>query len=776
MSSVRKKRWLDFTRVLLAPISVIAATFLVCGAAAGTDSETAQAAPTASAAKITVDYPLNGSVFPPDITAPTFLWRDPSETATRWAIDISFAGHAVPIRIEVPGKLLQVGQLDPEAGPGPELTLEQAATHTWQPDAATWATVKKLSVHAPATIAIIGIAGEDHKPVSSGSVTISTSADPVGAPLFYRNVPLRTSAPPEDAPIAPLPQSAIPMIKWEVRNISEPESHVVMEKLSTCANCHSFSRDGKTFGLDMDGPRNDKGLYALVPVSKNMTIHTQDMIRWSSFRLNSEASTTSPATKRFGFMSQVSPDGRFVVTSIGPPNNANKNQKQVPGLASGLLDRLFSTNYKDFRFLQVFYPTRGILAWYDRKEAKMQPLPGADDPNFVQTSAFWSPDGKYLIFSRAAARDPFPPGAPKPQYANDPREPQIQYDLYKIPFNEGRGGKAVPLAGASGNGMSNNFPKVSPDGKWIVFVQNKNGLLMRPDSRLFIVPFNGGKARLMTCNTSLMNSWHSFSPNGRWLAFSSKARSPYTQLMLTHIDADGNDTPAIMVENTTAANRAVNIPEFVNVDPEDSIARIDPQATEFYKMVDEAFALANRNQLPEAIETLRGALQRDPDDAMAHFNLANLLNATHQSGDALEEFRKASALNPEETIFLESLGMSLEMNGRPNEALVALRKAAELDPTSAAFAFNLGSVMGWNGDYSGGLAALENASKLSNTNNLRIEMGLAQAYDKSGDFSKAVATARHALDLATAAHDEQAEKEIQQFLDFSEHRSELRNH
>jgi Flp pilus assembly protein TadD len=770
---IRNKQRLDFNRVLLAWFFAIAAITLVCGAAAGTHPGTEQAVPAANPAKIKVDYPLNGSVFPPDITAPTFLWHDPSQTATGWVIGISFAGHK-QIRIVAPGKNMQVGELDPDAGPGLELTPEQAATHTWQPDAATWAIIKRLSVNAPATIAISGIAGGYHTTVSSGSVTVSTSTDPVGAPIFYRNVPLRTSAPSEDAPIAPLPQSAIPLIKWEVRNISEPESHVVMEKLPTCANCHSFSRDGKTFGLDMDGPRNDKGLYALVPVSKHMTIRTQDMIHWSSFHLNSEASTSSPATKRFGFMSQISPDGRYVVTSIGPPNIANKNQKEVPGLASGLLDRLFSTNYKDFRFLQVFYPTRGILAWYDRKEEKMQPLPGADDPNFVQTSAFWSPDGKYLIFSRAAARDPFPPGAPKPAYANDPREPQIQYDLYKIPFNEGRGGKAVPLAGASGNGMSNNFPKVSPDGKWIVFVQNKNGLLMRPDSRLFIIPFNGGKARLMTCNTFLMNSWHTFSPNGKWLAFSSKSRSPYTQLMLTHIDANGNDTPAILVENTTAANRAVNIPEFVNVDSEDSIAKIDPQATEFYKMVDQAFVLARNNHLPEAIEMLRSALQRDPDDAMAHFNLANLLNATQQSGDALAEFRKASALNPEETTFLESLGMSLEMNGRRDEALVELRKAADLDPTSAAFVFNLGSVMEWNGDYAGALGALEKASKLSDSNNLRIEFGLAQAFDKAGNPSKAIETARHALDLATAAHDEQAEKEIQQFLDPYEHRSELR--
>ena len=376
-----------------------------------------------------------------------------------------------------------------------------------------------------------------------------------------------------------------------------------MTNLPTCANCHSISRDGTTFGLDLDGPRNDKGLYALVPVSKAMTIRNSNVIHWSSFGLNEETRAADPAVKRFGFMSQVSPTGRYVVTSIGPPNNTNKHQNEEPGFASGILDRIYSTNYRSIQFSQVFYPTRGILAWYDSKEGKMRPLPGADDPQYVQTSAFWSPDGKYLIFSRALARDPYPAGAPKPEHANDPNETQIQYDLYKIPFNEGRGGKAVPVEGASANGMSNNFPKVSPDGKWIVWVQNKNGLLMRPDSKLYIVPFAGGKPRLMHCNLAPMNSWHTWSPNGHWLAFSSKARGPYTRLMLTHIDAEGNDTPAIIVDDTTAANRAINIPEFVNLPPGTSIDKIDPEATNFYRLFDQAYAQIESNQFPEAIDT-----------------------------------------------------------------------------------------------------------------------------------------------------------------------------
>jgi Tol biopolymer transport system component len=93
----------------------------------------------------------------------------------------------------------------------------------------------------------------------------------------------------------------------------------------------------------------------------------------------------------------------------------------------------------------------------------------------VQTDGVWSPDGKFIVFARAEAKDSSPPGQVLPTHANDPNEIQIQYSLYRIPFNNGLGGTPEPIEGASNNGMSNNFPKVSPDGRWIVFVKNKNG-------------------------------------------------------------------------------------------------------------------------------------------------------------------------------------------------------------------------------------------------------------------------------------------------------------
>jgi len=667
-----------------------------------------------AASKILIDYPLEGSMFPPEITEPVFLWRDPDASVKRWAIEVSFGDHSEGIHIAQAGEPMQLGEIDTEAATGEELyklSPQQAATLTWKPDAQTWARIKQHSMKAPATITINGMT-ESGAAVSTASIRISTSIDEVGAPVFYRDLPLLEAPREAKGAIQPLPPFAIPLIKWRLRYMGEAQSRTVMAHVPTCINCHSFGSDGKEIGLDLDGPKNDKGLYAVASLTKDTTIRSQDVIRWSSFLEDESARSSEPAVKRFGFMSQLSPDGRYIVTSIGPPGLKETHKDVLPGFAPGIADRLYSINFKGPPFNQVFYPTRGILAWYDRQGGTLRPLPGADDPHYVHTSAFWSPDGKYLIFSRAVARDPYPPGVAPAEYANDPHETQIQYDLYKIPFNGGRGGKAVPVAGASGNGMSNNFPKVSPDGKWIVFVQNRNGLLMRPDSRLFIVPFEGGKARLMRCNTPLMNSWHTFSPNGRWLAFSSKGRTAYTQLMLTHIDANGNDSPAILVENTTAANRAVNIPEFLNVKP-DGLEKIDPQATEYYRLFIKAYDLVEDKEWAAAVPVLRQAVQYGPEEGLAHYALASALSATDQEQEAVGEYRKACELDTEKhTAWLDHLAVSQANTGDMNGAIANWRKSLAIDAKSVGAEADLGTALFENGEAKEGEEHLRKAIAL----------------------------------------------------------------
>jgi hypothetical protein len=167
----------------------------------------------------------------------------------------------------------------------PTLTPEQEADHIWKPDPKIWAEIKKHSVQGPATVTFAGFRSEDTgKPVSLGQVRIQTSTDPVGAPIFYRDVPL-IPTPPEQGErgvIEPLPDSVLPKIKWLLRYVSGTENKVVMEGLPTCANCHSVARDGKTLGIDVDGPQNDKGLYGLIPIHKVSSISNDYIIHRSA--------------------------------------------------------------------------------------------------------------------------------------------------------------------------------------------------------------------------------------------------------------------------------------------------------------------------------------------------------------------------------------------------------------------------------------------------------------------------------------------------------------
>ncbi len=685
-------------------------------------------------AAIIIDYPSEGSVFPPEITAPTFLWRDPSGTATTWHIQIVFATGGPDIQLQSPGELLRVGEIDDSYGGfvPPTLTAEQAAAHTWKPDGATWTAIKTRSSRRPAKVVVSGFIPGNAQAVSRGQVTIQTSTDPVGAALFYRDVPLLPAIPQgEKGVIKPLPDSLLPMIKWRLRYLDEPQSTTVMQKLPTCANCHSVSRDGKTLGLDVDGPNNNKALYSLLPVKKVSSISKESIVKWSDF--------TENTPQRFGFMSQVSPNGQYVVTSV-----------EVPGSGSRHLgDRLYQGFYPAYGFVQVFYPTRGILAWYSRESGKLQPLPGADDPDFVQACGFWSPDGSYLVFSRAKARDPYPPGQPPSRYANDPNETQIQYDLYRVPFNNGKGGKPERIAGASENGMSNDFPKVSPDGKWIVFVENRTGLLMRPDSHLYIVPAQGGVARRLNCNQHLMNSWHSFSPNGRWLVFSSKSRSLYTQLYLTHLDPNGNDSPAIIVDATTAANRAANIPEFVNI-PKGGLERIDAPATEFYRLFNVAMDLMKKNQFTEAVTAWRQALELDPDDGKAHFNLASALSETGDLGAAAAEYTRAGTLTPNEAGVFANLALVQVQTGRLDDAIVSYRKALALNPVYPSVEADLGTVLAQNGKTAEGLEHLRKAVAMD-PSSADAHNKLAAVLAKEGQTDDALAQLQKAVELAPAS-------------------------
>ncbi len=455
-------------------------------------------------------YPFNNALFPPEFPPPTIKWRDTDKSIKNWEVALCTRDKKYMIK-------------------------ESISEKEWQPSGVQWDSLKNLSGHRNIILRISRSGRNSGKDIALIKLRIST--DEVGAPILYREMPL---------PFV-YAEEHLDSMSYRLVNVGSAEpAHYVMEKFMVCGNCHSFSADGKTIGLDFDAARRDKGGYFIEEIKDTIVFDTTNFLSYTQLQKR----------KTFGAFSKLSPDGRYVATTI-------KDRAVLKN---------FGYDYEELFHTQLFFMVNGVLAIYDRETKKLWELPGANSEKYVHTNAFWTPDGKNIIFARANA-------LPRPLYDDEltvkdenliekfvKRERELKYDLYIIPFNEGKGGTARPIKGASHNGKSNYFPAVSPDGKWLVFCKAENFMLLMPDSRLYIMPMNGGKPKKLKCNFYQLNSWHAWSPNSKWMVFVSKVFGPYTDMFLTHIDENGNSSIPVLIENAKGPKRVANYPEFINCD------------------------------------------------------------------------------------------------------------------------------------------------------------------------------------------------------------------
>jgi tetratricopeptide (TPR) repeat protein len=584
---------------------------------------------------LTITYPFDNAVFPPEIVAPVFRWLDIESSAHEWLVTVQFDKSQVRFEHFVP-------------------------TPTWRPSPQQWEVMKRNSVDGRALVSVVGRGWHNGTDAFfQGSVALTTSKDRLRDSVFYREVILPFSEAVKDPS----------RIRWRFGSIANDSAPpVVLENLPVCGNCHSFSSDGKVLGMDVDYG-NDKGAYALTRVAQEMTLATSDIITWSDYKRD-------PNNPTFGLLSQVSPDGRFVVSTVK--------------------DRSVFVARPDLAFSQLFFPIQGILAVYDSSTKTFRSLPGADDGALVQSNPVWSPDGQFIVFARSRAhhlqnlRDK-QRALLTPEECNEfvDGHTLFKYDLYRIPFNAGKGGLAEPLAGASGNGMSNYFARFSPDGRWIVFCQSNSFMLLQPDSKLHILPAAGGEARPMRSNMARMNSWHSWSSNSRWLIFSSKANSPYTQLFVAHIDENGVDAPAVLLEHLTAPDRAANIPEFVAAAP-DALARINPRFVDDVSLWRSGMAMMDAGDLKSAGGRFRQALAINPRNSKAHITLGNTLEAAGDNDEAMIHYDEALRLEPSSAIGHVNAGNIFLKRNDHARAIAEFQLALKVEPKNVYAHYNLG--------------------------------------------------------------------------------------
>ncbi|HVO28292.1 MAG TPA: tetratricopeptide repeat protein [Candidatus Margulisiibacteriota bacterium] len=672
----------------LRPVALAVGLFIAGCDRDPSTQEIITAAADASATRLQITYPLEATLFPPESVAPTFVWEDKTANVDRWY---------VVVRDDTGGDVLRVSVDAPR----------------WRPSEESWRQVKQRSAERDAEVTVAGVNRTKRATVlSSARVHIRTSKDPVGDALFYREVPLPFLTAVQDPS----------RIRWRFGTIdAEAGPPIVLQNLPVCGNCHSFADNGSILGLDVDYG-NDKGAYAIIPVSHHMVMNDEKIITWADYKREDGELT-------FGLLSRVSPTGRYVISTVK--------------------DRSVFVPIPDLMISQLFFPIKGILVVYDREAKTFSALPGADDPQYVQTNAVWSPEGKDIVFARTKAHHAERLEQQNSALVDEKDVPEFtvekqpfRYDLYRIPFNDGTGGTPEPLQGASGDGMSNYFPKYSPDGKWIVFCKAKSYMLLQPDSDLYIIPAAGGVARRLRYNTARMNSWHSWSSNSRWLVFSSKVNGPYTQLFLTHIDESGNDSPPVLLERFTSPDRAANIPEFVKLSG-NAIAEIREQFLDPYSFLRAGMANENTGDHKGAERAFRRGLEIAPDDVELRNALGWTLFQDGRPAEAVVEYERALTAHPNHAKSHNNLALALVELGRLEEAASHFKQSLEIEPRAEIYS-DLGFTMARLGKSEEARADYQKALALDPTC-ASAHFNLAVAFVQAGKFTEAESHYRQAL-------------------------------
>lgn len=143
-----------------------------------------------------------------------------------------------------------------------------------------------------------------------------------------------------------------------------------------------------------------------------------------------------------------------------------------------------------------------------------------------------------------------------------------------------------------------------------------------------------------------------------------------------------------------------------------------------------------RRQLPKAVEHLRDAASRAPDNAQYHANLGEALRRSGQFDEALVAFRRSFVLYPEFLTAHLGIANTLRDQGHLAEAIAHLRVAVAIDHRFAEGYHYLGLALKENGDAKGALAVLRKAVSLK-PNYTEAEMSLGNLLEDLARWDEA---------------------------------------
>ena len=152
-------------------------------------------------------------------------------------------------------------------------------------------------------------------------------------------------------------------------------------------------------------------------------------------------------------------------------------------------------------------------------------------PDRMETFPEWSRDGRYLYFCSA-------PQLPDKRYS------EVRCDLMRISYDcktKKWGMLETVLTAEQVNG-SITRPRFSPDGRFLLLNVSKYSdfPIHQAKSDLFLLEAETGRHRKLSVSSARCDSWHSWSSNGRWIAFSSKRLDGrFARPFFSYVDQSG---------------------------------------------------------------------------------------------------------------------------------------------------------------------------------------------------------------------------------------------
>lgn len=213
------------------------------------------------------------------------------------------------------------------------------------------------------------------------------------------------------------------------------------------------------------------------------------------------------------------------------------------------------------------YDSSSDLILYDMKTHRISNI--ANDSLLLETFPGWAPDGKKLYYS--VAKYPEGVGPDDVPYHYD----RMHYDIVSRDFDPVTRLFSQPdtVVYASADSLSALWPRISPDGKYLLYCQAPFGTfhIWHKDSDLYLMDLATGETKaLQNANSEDTDSYHSWSSNSRWIVFSSRRDDgSYTRPYIAYISEDGRDSKAFVLPQESPAYyrdlmKSYNVPEFFN--------------------------------------------------------------------------------------------------------------------------------------------------------------------------------------------------------------------